>query len=206
MNEVLRRKWHDLLRSWHVDPTLADRMFEDLCQKYGEPGRFYHTLDHVQNVLEAVDSLGAYARNLNAVKLAAWLHDVIYDSRASDNEERSADYAERLCEKLSIPEGRIVASLILKTKTHDVADDPDAQVLLDADLAILGAADPAYRRYAERIRQEYAWVPEADYRQGRRQVLVSFLSRPKIFHFLSQLEDPARRNIAGEIARLAVAP
>jgi len=123
MNDVLCRKWHDLLRAWAVDPTLAGQVFEEVRKHYAEPGRFYHTLDHVHNVLATVDSLGAYARNLNAVKLAAWLHDVIYDSSASDNEERSADYAERLCEKLSIPEGRIVASLILKTKTHDAGAD-----------------------------------------------------------------------------------
>ena len=139
MNAVLRRKWHDLLRALAVDPALADRTFEDICRYYAGPGRFYHTLDHVEAVLETVESLGSFARNLNAVKLAVWLHDVIYDSRASDNEERSADFADRLCEKLSIPEGRVVAYLILKTKTHDAGDDPDAQVLLDADLAILGS-------------------------------------------------------------------
>lgn len=204
MNE-LRRKWHDLLRTWSVDPTLADRTFEDVCRQYTGPGRFYHTLDHVENVLAAVERLGSQARNLKAVKLAAWLHDVIYDSRASDNEERSAAYAERLCEQLAIPEGLLVASLIRKTKTHDAGGDADAQVLLDADLAILGAAEPVYRSYAERIRQEYAWVPEADYRRGRRRVLENFLGRPTIFHFLSRLEDPARRNIAAEIRRLAVA-
>ncbi len=206
MNDVLRRAWHYLLRAWGVAPSLADRTFEEVREHYAGPGRFYHTLDHVQSVLEAVESLGSYARNPNAVKLATWLHDVIYDSRASDNEERSADYADRLCEQLSIPEGRLVASLIRKTKTHDAGDDaPDAQVLLDADLAILGANAPAYRAYSEKIRQEYAWVPEADYRLGRRRVLETFLSRPKIFHFLSGLEDSARRNIAGEIAQWAVA-
>jgi predicted metal-dependent HD superfamily phosphohydrolase len=110
MNDALRRKWHNLLCAWAVDPTLADRTFEDVREHYCGPSRFYHTLDHVQTVLETVGSLGSYARNLNAVKLATWLHDVIYDSRASDNEERSADYAERLCEKLSIPEGRLVAA------------------------------------------------------------------------------------------------
>jgi predicted metal-dependent HD superfamily phosphohydrolase len=185
MNEVLRQKWHDLLRSWAVAPALADRAFEDVSKQYAGPGRFYHTLDHVQNVLETVESLGSQARNLNAIKLAAWLHDVIYDSQASDNEERSADFAERLCEKLSIPDGRPVASLILKTKTHDAGHDPDAQVLLDADLAILGAGEAVYQTYAEQIRQEYAWVPEADYRNGRRRVLENFLNRPRIFHFLS---------------------
>ena len=115
----------------------------------------------------------------------------------------SADYAERLCERLSIPEGRLVAALILKTKTHSAGDDADAQVLLDADLAILGAGEPAYRIYAEQIRQEYAWVPESEYRTGRQRVLQTFLDRPRIYHVLSRREAAARRNLAAEIARLA---
>jgi predicted metal-dependent HD superfamily phosphohydrolase len=202
MNDLLRRKWHDLLGAWTVTPSLANDTFEDIHQHYAGPGRFYHTLYHVGAMLETVDGLGPFARNLHAVKLAVWLHDVIYDSRASDNEERSAEYADQLCEKLSIPERRVVASLVLKTKTHDAGDDPDAQVLIDADLAILGASESAYRAYADQIRREYAWVPESDYRMGRRQVLERFLARPRIFHLLAHLEDPARRNIAAEVARL----
>jgi predicted metal-dependent HD superfamily phosphohydrolase len=206
MKDGLTRKWHELLGTWAVSPHLADETFADLCKHYTERGRFYHTLNHIENVLESVESLGAHARNLNAVKLAGWLHDVIYDSKASDNEGRSADYAERLCERMSIPVGRLVASLILKTKTHDVgSNDPDAQVLIDADLAILGASESAYQAYAAKIRQEYAWVPEPDYRTGRRQVLERFLTRPKIFHLLANLEQPARRNVAAEIERLACA-
>jgi predicted metal-dependent HD superfamily phosphohydrolase len=203
MSDVLRRKWRDLLGAWAVERALADRTFEEIRGHYAEPGRFYHTLDHVHDVLDTVEFLGTSALNLNAVRLAAWLHDVIYDSRATDNEERSADYAERLCRELSVPEGRVVAALILKTKGHDAGHDPDAQVLLDADLAVLGADESAYRKYAEQIRLEYAWVPEADYRAARRQVLTNFLTRPRIYHFLSDLEEPARRNIAAEIARLA---
>jgi predicted metal-dependent HD superfamily phosphohydrolase len=110
MNDLLRQNWYDLVRAWAVDSRLADQTFEEVGEHYGGPGRFYHTLEHVRNVLQTVESLGSHARNLNAVKLAAWLHDAIYDSRASDNEERSADYAQRLCERLSIPERRMVAS------------------------------------------------------------------------------------------------
>jgi predicted metal-dependent HD superfamily phosphohydrolase len=205
MNDLLRQNWRDLLGAWGVDSSLADRTFEEVREHYAGPSRFYHTIDHVQNVLETVESLGSHTRYRNAVKLATWLHDVVYDSRASDNEERSAEYAERLCEKLSIPEGRLVASLILRTKSHDAGDDPDAEVLLDADLAILGASEPAYRIYAEQIRREYAWVPESEYRSGRRQILAKFLSRPKIFRLLSHLEESARHNIAAEIAQLASA-
>jgi len=202
MNDLLRRKWHDLLGAWAVMPSLADEMFEDIHQHYTGPGRFYHTLDHIGAMLETVECLGSHARNLNTVKLAVWLHDVIYDSKASDNEARSAECAEKLCERLDIPEGKVVAALILKTNTHEAGDDPDAQVLLDADLAILGASKSAYRAYAEQIRQEYAWVPEPDYRKGRRQVLERFLARPRTFHLLAHLEEPARRNITAEIAQL----
>ena len=92
-------------------------------------------------------------------------------------------------------------NLIRKTKTHDAGGDADAHVLIDADLAILGASESAYRVYGEKIRQEYAWVSESDYRRGRRRVLQSFLSRPRIFHLLCRLEDPARRNIAAEMTR-----
>lgn len=202
MNDLMFQKWHDLLQTWAVDPIRAGRTFEEVAERYGEAGRHYHTLDHIQDVLKTVESLSSFARNLNAVKLAVWLHDVIYDTTASDNEEHSAGYAERLCRELSIPEGRLIASLIVKTSSHDAGDDVDAQVLLDADLAILGASEPAYRKYAQQIRQEYAWVPEPDYRKGRRHVLERFQARPKIYQLLNHLEETARRNIADEIARL----
>ncbi len=204
MSDVLRRQWRDLLHTWAVEPTLADRAFEDIGRQYAEPGRYYHTLAHIRDVLETVESLGSYAKHPNAVRLATWLHDVIYDSRASDNEQRSAEYAERLCRNLLIPEGSLVASLILTTKTHDAGpDDSDARVLIDADLAVLGADEPVYRTYAENIRREYAWVPEPEYRRGRRQVLLNFLGRPTIYSLLRHLEEPARRNLAAEAARLA---
>ena len=203
--DARRETWKSLLHGWGVTPLQADHTFEGIVQAYSGPNRFYHTLDHVMAVLATAESLASHANNLNAVRLAAWLHDVIYDSRASDNEERSADYAERLCDRLSIPQGRLVASLILKTKTHDAGADADAQVLIDADLAILGASEPAYRTYAQKIRQEYGWVPELEYRSGRRRILERVLTRPRIYHFLSHLEDPARRNLAAEIVRLAVA-
>ena len=199
-----RERWQELMRTWAVDPITASQKFSEVYRCYAGPGRFYHSLDHVMDVLATVDGLGSYAKHLDAVKLAAWLHDVVYDSRAADNEERSAGYAERLCEEFSIPIGGLASSLILTTKSHDAGGDDDAKVLIDADLAILGAVEMVYRAYAENIRREYAWVPESEYRTGRRLVLETFLARPTIFHLLRHLEEPARRNIAAEIVRLAL--
>ena len=52
----------------------------------------------------------------------------------------SAEYAKTVCENLGLAIGPCVAELILKTKTHIAENDPDALVLIDADLAILGAS------------------------------------------------------------------
>ena len=129
---------------------------------------------------------------------------MIYDSKASDNEERSARYAEDLCAELGIPEARKIAAMILKTKTHDAEGDMDAQVLIDADLAILGGTEIEYRSYAQKIRQEYAWVPQDRYQAGRRRILEGFLARPRIYQLLGHLEEPARRNLAAEISDLTI--
>lgn len=200
MDASLRHRWNELLGDRGVATILADQAFANVCAHYTEPGRFYHTLEHIREILVTVHRLAGHARNPGAVALAAWLHDVIYDSKASDNEERSAEYAVELCERFAFAEGPHVASLIMTTKTHDSGDDADAKVLLDADLAVLGASKAVYQAYADNIRREYAWVPEAAYRTGRRQVLERFLARPVIFHFLSDFEKPARQNIANEIA------
>lgn len=203
MIDLLRQNWQELVHAWGVDYTLADHTFEEIAQAYSASDRFYHTLDHIREMLGTVESLAAHAGRPNTVKLAAWLHDVIYDSKASDNEEQCAQFAELLCEELMIPEGPRVATLILTTKSHDAGHDVDAQVLSDADLAILGASEIVYQTFADNIRREYGWVPEAEYRQGRRRVLGNFLIRPRIYHFLNPLEEPARRNMAAEIARLS---
>jgi predicted metal-dependent HD superfamily phosphohydrolase len=204
MNEALRRKWNDLLRDWAVVPINAQRSFDDLCQHYATPGRFYHDLKHVEEVLKTVDALASLSPNPNVVRLAAWFHDAVYESRAPDNEERSAEYAKQMCKSLSISDGDRVADLVMKTKTHDCGTDADALVLIDADLAILGADEVVYREYANKIRQEYDWVPEQQFRIGRRQVLERFLNRANIFQFLTDLEGPARRNLTAELAQLSV--
>ena len=200
---LLRQRWRRLLASRGVNESLAERSFADIAAKYSEPGRFYHNLDHVWSVLETVDSLALSVRDFYSVQMAAWLHDVIYDSKAADNEERSADYARRLFQTLSLPPPEHTAELILKTKTHAAEGDPDAVALLDADLAILGASESLYDAYAGQIRQEYAWVPDEEYRMGRSQVLTGFLQRPRIFSLLTPLEPPARDNLQRELARLS---
>jgi predicted metal-dependent HD superfamily phosphohydrolase len=147
--------------------------------------------------------------NFPAIQLAAWFHDVIYDSKAKDNEEKSAEYAAARLTSLEIPNNTVqsVQNLILHTKNHQAPPaDIDSQILLDADLAILGASELEYKTYAQGIRQEYAWVADEVYRVRRRQVLQNLLQRETIYfthQLFVKLESRARLNLQAEIATLS---
>jgi predicted metal-dependent HD superfamily phosphohydrolase len=209
----LADRWRRLFGAGTAE--VAGEVFADLVRRYGEPARHYHTLDHITAVLDTIAQIEAATTpeadapgSPIALLLAGWLHDVVYDSRASDNEERSAEYARALPAALNVPAEvrKETARLILLTKSHTTAPgDRAGEMLLDADLAVLGAEPCLYADYAAAIRREYAWVSESDYRAGRRRVLERFLSRPRVYFtawMAARAEARARDNLAREIARL----
>jgi predicted metal-dependent HD superfamily phosphohydrolase len=168
-------------------------------------GRGYHDLLHLTEVLERVVELGE-GGNAEIV-LAAWFHDAVYEG-TPDDEERSAQLAEIELDGsgVDVPE---VARLVRLTVTHDPApDDHAGQVLCDADLAILAAPPARYAEYAAGVRRDYAFVPEADFRAGRRAVLEELLAREDLFrteHARRAWDRAARENLATEIAACAAA-
>ncbi|MBE9199566.1 MULTISPECIES: hypothetical protein [unclassified Nodularia (in: cyanobacteria)] len=200
--------WQQTLQSFAVDQLASEQAFTDLVAAYSTSDRHYHTFKHIDHVLSTIDTLQAYAQDLPTVQLAAWFHDVVYNSQAQDNEERSADYAFNMLNILGVPHSDItnVTRLILNTKHHQAAtEDYDSQVLLDADLAILATNPEEYREYAHAIRQEYAWLSECEYITGRRQVLAHFLQQQRIYHtplMFEVAEQSARSNLQAEIQTL----
>jgi len=198
----LSRQWTAVLDAFRVPAEAAGGVLADLVARYGEPHRHYHTLDHIAAVL---DVLAAFGTLDPALSLAAWYHDTIYDTHATDNEERSAGLARATLVPLGVPVAVVeeTARLIVLTKSHQTTEaDLSGCQLLDADLSILGSDPESYERYAAAIRREYAWVPEEAYRAGRRRVLEGFLMRPGLFVLLTELESPARRNMEQEIRAL----
>lgn len=177
-----------------------------LIARYQEPHRRYHTLDHLAQVLDRIDELAPEVGE--AVRVAAWFHDAVYDPLRSDNEERSAALAEATLPGtgLNAAVTAEVARLVRLTAEHRPApEDFSGAVLCDADLAILGAEPRRYAAYAATVREEYAAVPQEAFRQGRADVLRRLLDRPALFttpygHEL--WEAAARRNVQGELLLL----
>lgn len=195
-----------LLTSLGATSDQAEVLQVDVVGRYGENGRFYHTLTHIHHVLTRLTPFAPHLPNWPTLQLAVWFHDIIYNPRASDNEEQSAAYATAVLHPFLPPETLSrVEQLILATKSHQPPDgDTEAQLLLDADLAILGAEQADYANYAAAIRQEYSFVPDKAYREGRTAVLHHFLTRPRLYHHLTHLERPARANLHWEIGRLGL--
>ncbi|WP_373527022.1 hypothetical protein [Nostoc sp.] len=205
---ILFSNWQHTLQPFGVDQVEAEKAFNQLVAVYSTPDRHYHTLKHIHHVLSTIQILQGYTNNLAAVQIAAWFHDVVHNTQAEDNEQKSADYALELLSNLGISESTItsVTHLILNTKDHQATvDDYDSQVLLDADLAVFAANSVDYTEYAYAIRQEYSWVPRAEYIVGRRQFLERFLQRSHIYFtpLMSEFAEPcARGNIQEEIQSL----
>jgi predicted metal-dependent HD superfamily phosphohydrolase len=179
-----------------------------LLERWAEPQRRYHTLDHLSEVLARVAELTAYADDPDTVALAAWFHDAVYRPDRSENEERSADLARRALHEAGVGAERTaeVVRLVRLTVTHDPAPgDADGEVLCDADLAVL-AGDPAsYAAYAAAVRDEYAFVPAPDFRSGRADVLRRLLDLPHLFrtpYGQEHWERTARRNLTTELELL----
>ena len=99
-----------------------------------------------------------------------------------------------------------VRTLVMATRHEGEPQDDDARLLVDVDLAILGADPQRFDESDQQIRAEYAHVPEDEFRAGRRRVLNGFLARPRMYsteYFHSAFEQRARDNLARALARLA---
>ena len=199
-------RWHGLTTPLLANTARREAIFQELATAYEGSDRHYHTLQHLDNLLKRLAN--ASLHDAVVVQLAVWFHDVVYQSLRSDNEARSADRARAFLQETTLEPARQqrVAFLIERTADHTLPqppDDADLLWFLDADLSILGAPEEAYWEYARQVRREYRLVPDLLYRPGRRKVLAKMLAAPALFQtpaLHAELEAPARRNLAAEIA------
>ncbi|WP_417503038.1 N-methyl-D-aspartate receptor NMDAR2C subunit [Marinobacter sp.] len=184
---------------------LAANAYKRLRAHYAEPHRAYHNFQHIDACLRHLDSVRDQLTSFHVIEMAIWYHDVIYDTHKNDNEAQSANYAFETLAKLNISEENrnLVHKLIMATKHPSIPDSLEERYLLDIDLSILGTSSEIFDVYEKQIREEYQWVPEIIYKEGRSKVLQAFLDQPAIYHteiFFRERETLARRNLERVIA------
>ncbi|WP_406453157.1 hypothetical protein OG782_20940 [Streptomyces sp. NBC_00876] len=209
--QSLRIRWQEALVAARGGTEGPDPLpyADNLLARWAEPQRKYHTAAHLTAVLDRIDTLAGHAADADAVRLAAWFHDAVYRPDRSENEERSAVLAERALPEAGVPDAVTVevARLVRLTVSHDpAAGDTNGEVLCDADLAILAASPKEYAEYAARVREEYGFVPDEAFREGRAAVLRQLLDLPALFrtpHGAERWEPKARHNLLTELELLA---
>jgi predicted metal-dependent HD superfamily phosphohydrolase len=185
----------------------GEPVFAWVAAQYASPARAYHTQEHIAECLAWLDQVRTLAEHPLELEAAIWFHDAVYEVPASDNEARSAELAVRhaLSSGIPVASAQRIAALIACTTHAAHADGADAQLLVDIDLAILGAPPHRYQRFERDVRREYAVVPDELFEQGRVHVLNGFLERFAIYetpYFAERLERQARENLTAAIARL----
>ena len=199
----LASRWRGAWQALGAQPDTL--LLEALVAAYREPHHHYHTLQHLEECFEHFDLIRAGADEPAEIELALWFHDAIYDTRRHDNEERSARWARESILPVSREAAERVHVLVMATKHSAVPESIDAQILVDVDLCILGAAPQRFDEYEEQVRAEYSWVPYALYRRERRRMLSGFAARPTLFStpvFAERFEGQARKNLERALARL----
>lgn len=193
-------------RTWSfLDVAPPVRLLAELVAAYAEPHRAYHTLQHLSECFAHRDACPIAPEDPAALELALWFHDAIYDTKRDDNEVRSAEWARRALADLPVDRLDRLEQLILVTRHAADPTTPDQELLLDIDLSILGADAARFEEYEAQVRSEYAWVPEAAYRDARGRILRGFLARPVLFHtadFSQRFEAQARINLRRSLDRL----
>lgn len=204
--EDLLQVWTDLITRHTADPRAVDAG-RRLLAAWSEPHRRYHSVEHLRDILAAVEELSAVADDPDAVRLASWYHDAVYAGRP-DDEENSALRAERDLSALGVAPQTVdeVARLVRLTVSHDPAPgDHNGEVLSDADLASLAVSVERYQHNSAAIRDEYRHIPDDVFRKGRLQVLAALLQRPAVFRTergYRYWEATARDNMVAEMAAL----
>jgi predicted metal-dependent HD superfamily phosphohydrolase len=186
----------------------APAVFDEVIRRWSEPHRKYHTLQHLRECLALFERDRGLAECPGEVAIALWFHDAVYDTSRHDNEAESADWARRVlleADAIGGVAGRVHA-LIMATRHSENPVTPDAKLLVDIDLAILGAAPARFDEYERQIRDEYGFVLEATFRAKRGEILRMFLGRPVLFStpaYATRFDVSARANLARAIAGLA---
>ncbi|MFN8075393.1 MAG: hypothetical protein U0Q15_08250 [Kineosporiaceae bacterium] len=201
----LRARWEATATAAGAGPREAvEACGERLLAAWGDPGRGYHDVRHLAEVLDRADDLDAQARDGVAVRLALWFHDAVYRG-APDDEEASAVLAEHELSALGVPAPLVaeVARLVRLTASHDPAPgDPDGCVVTDCDLAILAAPPQRYADYVAGVRRDWAHVDDAAFAAGRSAVLRDLLGREHLFRTAAgaaRWDAAARANLRSEL-------
>lgn len=186
---IINKKYKDLefLREFNSDKTISD-----IFDKYSEPWRKYHTIDHVMDLLDKIKNSEFSKNNEHnlILKCVAVFHDVIYYPwnikhngkylLGKSNEELSAEYFEKAWMENALYKSDLyytIYDIIRATENHEI-DSLIGKEFMKYDMSIFNESD-WYKvlKWEEGIRKEYSFISTIDYKKGRLEFLNSYYNK-----------------------------
>jgi predicted metal-dependent HD superfamily phosphohydrolase len=184
----------------------ADDVYKEVHDYYSEPGRYYHTRKHIGHCLSQFDLSAGEMEDADAVEMAIWFHDLIFDLDAQDNELRSARRFVELADHSMDAAFKIkVYELIMATAPPRLPKTTDQGFMLDIDLSSFGLPWDDFVRDSTAVRKESPQLSDTEFFPGQRAFLESLVNRDHFYFtefFRSRIEETARRNIRRHLGYL----
>lgn len=203
---MLERKFLDLISKYSQNHRYNSECWVEISNYYSSKNRFYHTLEHLENMLKELEKSELLVQDLDSLLFSIFYHDIIYKSTKTDNEHKSALILESRLSETSFENIEKCKAQIEATKDHALSAHGDTNILLDLDLSILGKSRKEYDKYSAAIRKEYKIYPDFMYRKGRKKVLKHMLENSSIYKtdfFKDLYELQARENLQFELNQLS---
>ncbi len=210
----------DLKTSWlHLMMRLDaqgswNEPFDDLVERYSEPHRVYHDLDHLIDVVDTFEHLppSCQPEEPRTTLFALFYHDAIYRLGTRGNEAFSAVFAMFDARIMGVSHRMPNLRYRVQATDHkNLARTFDDCLICDIDLAHFDKEWEEFSDARERVRLEYLpfarekeWTA-SEYAQQRAGALGKFVQRPTIYqtpYFKEKFEAQAQENLKRHIAEL----
>jgi predicted metal-dependent HD superfamily phosphohydrolase len=174
-------------------------VYKEVQGYYSNPGRHYHTPKHIEHCLTQFDLASGELEDRDAVEIAIWFHDLIFEPNADDNELQSARrFVELANDSMTAEFKTRVYDLVMATAPPRMPKTTDQKFMLDIDLSSFGLPWDDMLRDSIAVRQESPQLSDADFFPGQRAFLESLVKREHFYFtefFRSRIEETARSNI-----------
>ncbi len=191
--------WRRSLSTGVVD-NLSSDLYHRLIQAYREPHRVYHTLKHIENCFAMLQKVRHLVKKPDALALAIWFHDAIYDLSAVTNEQRSADWFMMETDGLFDDELRrlVYAHIMATLHSGKEIQSHDSRFMVDIDLSSFGLPWTEFLSDSNRVREERCDISDEEYFTKQYGFHKELLERPRFFrsdYFFHHYEKQARQNL-----------
>lgn len=152
---------------------INEKVIKELPHKWSEKSRVYHNTNHlIQIILDIEKSIWFKELNVyekQALLLASFFHDSIYDSKRKDNEDQSIKYfIASFKEKEKDPKMlNTVCELIETTKHRKRPINKLQKIFWDADNAKFKKGYNELLKYEKEIQKENSFLTKTEYKEKR---------------------------------------